>query len=156
MSRKFKSPIVPSSVELESILSKARERQLQILSQGGDYSWVDERMPKTLPESWTIKQRDPVAGLLAISRTELTVIMSGNLEADGRRWIHLSCGRRERMPNWEDLKTVKSLFLGDEATAIQVFPPQSQWVNIHKFVLHLWSPVDDLGLPDFTQGTGSI
>jgi hypothetical protein len=53
------------------------------------------------------------------------VILSGTVK-DGRRWVHLSFSRGDRVPDWDELKAMKSRFLGDEALAIQVFPPKSQ------------------------------
>lgn len=86
----------------------------------------------------------------------LSVIISGAVERDGRRWIHLSVARPHRMPDWDDLVFAKELFLGREAHALQVIPPRSEHVNIHPNCLHLWSCPDERVLPDFTHGSGSL
>src|SRR3990167_1384383 len=83
---------------------------------------------------------------------KLTVICSARVERDGRRWMHVSCSRPSSLPTWEDLRLVKDTFIGIERKAIQVLPPQSEYVNLHPYVLHLWSCLDGDGLPDFREG----
>jgi hypothetical protein len=83
------------------------------------------------------------------------VLISGSVKGE-RRWIHLSFSRGDRVPDWEELKAVKSRFLGDDALAIQVFPPKEEWVNVHPYCLHLWSCVDGSPLPDFREQIGPI
>lgn len=89
-------------------------------------------------------------------RDGLRVIISGARYGDGRRWVHLSCSHRERLPSWEELKAVRSRFLGDDALALQVFPPKAQWVNVHPNVLHLWRCVDGDPVPDFRDVIGRL
>jgi hypothetical protein len=79
----------------------------------------------------------------------LVVIVSARVEADGKRWMHVSCSRPNRLPTWDDLRRVKDVFIGKNRKAIQVMPPASEYVNIAKFALHLWCCLDGDGLPDF-------
>ena len=81
----------------------------------------------------------------------LYVIISGDIESDGNRWIHLSVSRKNRLPHWNDIKRVKHDFLGDDSSAIQVFPPTNEWVNHHEFVLDLWTNLDSRPFPDFRR-----
>ena len=81
----------------------------------------------------------------------LYVIISESVEADEKRWLHVSCSRRTRLPSWADLRRVKDAFCGKERKAIQVFAPASEWVNIHSFALHLWCCLDGDVLPDFRK-----
>jgi hypothetical protein len=83
---------------------------------------------------------------------DLTVLVSGMVEEDKKRWLHVSVSRRSRLPSWEDLKLVKATFIGEDKTAIQVFPSQDKYVNFHPYVLHLWHCVDGDPVPDFTSG----
>jgi len=108
-----------------------------------------------LPDSWQLVLRTE-DGIQCISRYGLRVIMSGCVEDDGKLWMHLSLSRDRLVPNWEQMVRVKNLFLGESALAVQVFPRSSNYVNIHKFVLHLWCCLDGDPVPDFTSGTGSI
>ena len=81
----------------------------------------------------------------------LFVLCSARTENDGKRWMHVSCSRRNRLPSWEELRLVKDTFIGRERKAIQVLPPDSEYVNIHGYVLHLWCCLDVDPLPDFRQ-----
>lgn len=97
--------------------------------------------------NWTIIW-EPALHARKIADT-LLVIWSGRIEKDGRRWIHASCSRPSRLPSWEDLREVKDTFIGRDRRALQILPPHTEYVNIHKHVLHLWHCLDDGGLPDF-------
>lgn len=71
-------------------------------------------------------------------------------------WVHASIAWRDRMPSYEDLKTLHAAVFG-AGWAYQVFAPPSDHVNIHAFALHLFGRLDGKpALPDFTEGTGSI
>ena len=84
----------------------------------------------------------------------LTVIVSasrwsGDAVVD-RVWLHVSLSRPHTMPSYQDMCEVKSLFVGADRKAFQVFAEESQHVNIHPYCLHLWCAVeggDDL--PNF-------
>lgn len=100
----------------------------------------------------------PLPGQIAYQhkRSGLTVIESKGVHPnDGREWLHVSCSYSHRLPDWEDLKLVKRVFVGDNRTALQVFPPAREWVNIHPFCLHLWCCLDDEVVPAFAVN-GSI
>lgn len=117
--------------------------------------WVDEYVPRVLPASWEMVQRAE-DGAAFRSKDGRVVILSGSTEQDGRRWLHMSMSRADRLPSWEDLREGKEIFIGDR-TAIQVFPKKDKYVNIHPNVLHVWAWIDgEEILPDFTRGSGSI
>jgi hypothetical protein len=79
----------------------------------------------------------------------LRVLLSARTEADGRRWVHVSCSHRNgRLPSWDALKKVKAAFIGADKRAIQILAPDSEWYS-HWEVLHLWYCLDGDGLPDF-------
>lgn len=82
---------------------------------------------------------------------KLVVICSASVEKDGKRWMHVSCSRPSSLPTWEDLRLVKDTFIGRDKKAIQVLPPEAEYVNLHPNVLHLWSCLDGDGLPDFRK-----
>jgi hypothetical protein len=79
----------------------------------------------------------------------LLVVWSGRTEADGKRWVHVSCSRPSRLPSWGDIREVKDAFIGRERRALQVLPPAAEYVNIHPNCLHLWHCLDGDGMPDF-------
>jgi hypothetical protein len=111
--------------------------------------WAVDLMPRVLPADW-----HEVPGLFGRyeSRDGIRVIFSARKEADGKRWVHVSASRAGRVPSWDDLRRVKALFIGQEKMAIQVLPRESEYVNCHPFVLHLWHSVDGDPVPDFRRG----
>jgi hypothetical protein len=111
--------------------------------------------PTVLPAGWRCLDYMGAHGTVYRS-ISLTVIMSVGNHLDGKRWLHVSLARRDRIPYYTDMVEVKELFIGPEKKAIQIFPPRSEHVNINEHVLHLWHCIDDDPLPDFTQGSGSI
>jgi hypothetical protein len=62
-------------------------------------------------------------------------------------WEHVSVkawdGRKTRIPTWKEMCWVKDLCWDAEDTVMQLHPPQSQWINTHRDVLHLWRPVGE-------------
>ena len=79
----------------------------------------------------------------------LRVMLSGGIY-NNQKWLHLSASRKNRLPGWLEFTKLKDVFLGEETTAIQVFPPKSEYVNLHPYCLHLWSPIKQKNfLPDF-------
>lgn len=51
---------------------------------------------------------------------------------------HLSISHDERLPTYEELKEARYKFFPDVPYMAQIFPPKSEFVNMHKFCLHLW------------------
>jgi hypothetical protein len=75
----------------------------------------------------------------------LRVIVDCEIKADGSPWLHVSVSRKSWTPTHEDMALVKRDFIGDDRYAYAVFPPKTEYVNIHQHCLHLWSRLD---LPD--------
>lgn len=69
---------------------------------------------------------------------------------DGREtgWEHVSCtithqpSHKTYCPNWEQMATIKQAFWEKEETVLQYHPKASEYVNIHKEVLHLFRPLN--------------
>ena len=60
---------------------------------------------------------------------------------DAGLW-HMSISRKDRLPNYDELKTARYQFFEDVPYMVQIFPPKEHFVNIHQFTLHLWEPKD--------------
>lgn len=120
-----------------------------------DVAWVAPWLPEALPPGWALVEAAP-DGASYRHRRGMTVIVSGAVEGDGRRWLHVSLARPDRLPSYQDQALVKNLFIGRDREAYSVWARQSRHVNIHPFALHLWCPVDGPVLPDFTRGGRSI
>jgi hypothetical protein len=118
--------------------------------------WVDEVIPWILPNGWVISGETDDGRSFVNRMRRLSVIVSGDTEQDGKRWIHFSVASPDRLPSWDTLVEMKELFLGQDRKAIQVIPPKSEHVNIHPNCLHLFVCVDNDPLPDFTRGEGLL
>lgn len=55
--------------------------------------------------------------------------------------LHVSVAHPDRLPTWEDLKIVKAMFWHTEADVIQFLPPESEYVNVHEYCLHMYGDV---------------
>lgn len=116
-------------------------------------------LPLVLPPGWKLlsggtADDDGVSYFHAGLR--FTVILSAAFETDGKRWLHLSLAHPDRDPPWNWIVDAKELLLGKDRQAIMILPARERWVNIHAHAFHLWSCLDNDGLPDFSSGTGSI
>ena len=69
--------------------------------------------------------------------TELRVVAS-----DGGGWEHVSVSLPNRCPSWNEMCFVKAVFWDDDDCVVQFHPAKSQYVNNHKFCLHLWRPTE--------------
>lgn len=115
----------------------------------------DDWAPRqVLPPHWRMVEIR-LDGARYVSRQKLMVITSMAVEQDGRRWVHLSASHKSRIPTWSELVEIRDIFLGD-VYAYQVLAPRDKHVNINDRVLHLWHCLDEVPMPDFTQGTGSL
>lgn len=67
--------------------------------------------------------------------TNLAVIAS-----DGANWDHVSVSviGKDRCPTWEEMCFVKNLFWDEDDCIVQFHPPKSEYINNHKYCLHLW------------------
>lgn len=66
----------------------------------------------------------------------LAVMSSGS--HNGSEWEHVSVSTQSRCPTWEELCIIKDMFWGEDETVIQFHPKKSNYVNVHKYCLHLW------------------
>ena len=57
-------------------------------------------------------------------------------------WEHVSVKARdyrgECCPTHEELSWIKELFWNDDECVVHYYPPKSEHINNHQFVLHLW------------------
>ncbi len=68
------------------------------------------------------------------------------LASDGGGWEHVSVhavsDNKPRTPTWAEMCKIKDLFWDKEDTVVQFHPKESEYVNIHNHVLHLWREKD--------------
>lgn len=63
------------------------------------------------------------------------------IASDGAGWEHVSVSRTDRCLNWEEMCQVKAMFWGAGDCVMQFHPAESDYVNNHKYCLHLWRPI---------------
>lgn len=108
-----------------------------------------EHYRRQLP-GYETKAGDPF-GVFAMKRHGEVIQMiatDGNLTSEeiaadikigeAANWEHVSVSLSHRCPTWEEMCLVKSLFWGPEDTVVQFHPPESDYVNQHRFCLHMW------------------
>lgn len=69
--------------------------------------------------------------------------------SDGHGWEHVSLHARRvhrhrddmRTPTWKEMAFVKRLCWDAEDCVVQFHPAESDYINLHPNVLHLWRPV---------------
>ncbi|KKM56455.1 hypothetical protein LCGC14_1551600 [marine sediment metagenome] len=110
--------------------------------------------PKRLPRKWRSCGAFGPEGW-SYERTDGLQVICSIWFRDDKYWLHVSCARLAKLPSYKDLKEVKRVFVGEDKKAIMVFPPESEHVNIHPNCLHLYAPLGDDPLPDFSK-EGSI
>lgn len=145
----------------ESVTFRGRTYRM---GQGGTPLLLDACLPACMPESWKEIPSPWLSvgvsreyGRAYMHRDGLQVIVSACIEADKRRWLHVSISHRGgRLPHWREMCEVKDVFCGTDSTAYQVHPPGDKHINIHHAVLHLWTCLDGAVTPDFTRGGETI
>ena len=60
----------------------------------------------------------------------------------GEGWDHVSVSLKHRCPTWEEMCFIKDLFFEKDELVYQFHPPEKDYVNIGKTVLHLWRSWD--------------
>jgi hypothetical protein len=66
------------------------------------------------------------------------------IASDGAGWEHVSVVplKQNRLPDWAEMCFVKDLFWRPDEWVVQYHPASDQHVNNHRYVLHLWRPID--------------
>lgn len=65
------------------------------------------------------------------------------IASDGLNWEHVSVSHKtiKRTPSWKEMCFIKDLFWDEDDVVVQYHPRKQDYVNIHKYVLHLWRPI---------------
>jgi hypothetical protein len=71
------------------------------------------------------------------------------IASDGEGWEHVSVSVRnaKRTPTWGEMAFVKLQFWDPEDVVMQIHPAESEYVNNHPYVLHLWRPANGECIP---------
>ena len=79
-----------------------------------------------------------MTGMFSIRRQCKTLLV---MASEGMGWEHVSVSLRNRCPTWNEMCLIKRLFWTDDETVIQYHPATEQYVNQHRYCLHLWRPI---------------
>lgn len=84
-------------------------------------------------------------GCFLIQRSDITVISV--IASDGQGWEHVSVNcttqYKERVPTWSEMCYIKNMFWDKEDVVIQYHPKETEYINHHKFTLHLWKKIGE-------------
>lgn len=56
-------------------------------------------------------------------------------------WEHVSVSTQHHCPNWDEMAFIKDMFWQPDDCVVQYHPPRPEYVNSHRFCLHMWRPV---------------
>ena len=59
-------------------------------------------------------------------------------------WEHVSVSFKNRIPTWEEMCYVKDLFFKEDEVVVQYHPRKEDYINNHKYCLHLWRPTSEV------------
>lgn len=124
--------------------------------------YADEYLPRILSSRWRLVSETEDGAMY--QSTRMRVICSVATELDGGLWLHISASAgwttrgASRIPNYEELKEIKTQFGGADRPAYHVFPPSRTHVNINPHVLHLFVPLNDaaIRLPEFSRTLSGV
>lgn len=92
------------------------------------------------------KEGDPF-GAFFVPRGRTTLRIIATTGSEEVPWEHVSVAaldyKGERCPTWEEMCWVKDLFWNGEEAVVQYHPPESEYVSMMKYVLHLWRPLNE-------------
>ena len=67
-----------------------------------------------------------------------------SIEPNGWGHVSVALWNNARIPKWEEMCFIKSIFFDAEDLCIQFHPKKSQYVNLHDKCLHIWQPPADI------------
>jgi len=123
---------------------------------------IQDVLPKVLPVGWSEIDTSqfplpPEITKAFAYRDGLRVIATvENHFEDKSVWLHISFSYANRLPSWQDLKSVKDLFIGRQRLAVQLLPHEEDYVNLHSFTLHLYTRLDGDTLPGLAPGGRTV
>jgi hypothetical protein len=108
---------------------------------------------KPIPGDWIITQiKDNCASYRNL--LSMLIVRESVHEHNGERWLHVSISHSSRMPTWGELRTVKSIWFGNNRTAYHVLPRRELYTEDKDdaYTLHIWCPLDSDPFPQEMWG----
>ena len=72
----------------------------------------------------------------------MLVVVSSGTGKHAEGWEHVSVSADGRCPTWDEMCWVKDLFWDKHETVVQYHPAESEYVDFHPHVLHMWRPLE--------------
>lgn len=85
------------------------------------------------------KTIDGGSGWVTIRGKMLCVVYS-----DGGGWDHVSVSLTNRCPTWDEMCIIKDIFFREDECCMEYHPRKLDYVNVHKYCLHIWKPQDEI------------
>lgn len=102
---------------------------------------------RSIPLGWIITSiRDNSASYRHL--LSMLIVSESVHESDGQRWLHITVSHPACIPTWQEIKRVKSIWIGDDRVAYHVLPSASTYDDGS---FHLWTPLDDDPFPEAMQ-----
>ncbi len=110
------------------------------------------RLRKDILEIVANLHRDPKYAVRIPEQGEDGMVVAINRDEDFRHedfyiiaswgggWDHVSVSLASRCPTWDEMCWIKELFWAKHESVIQYHPAKNEYVNCHRFCLHLWKP----------------
>lgn len=120
---------------------------------------IDEVLPKVMPAGWHQLNGDALPMVNARAwqyKGGIRVIITLEQYPDKSWWLHVSFSYHNRLPTWDDLKSVKTLFIGKKKLAVQILPHEEDYLNFHPYTLHLYARVDGDTLPSLAPNDRTL
>jgi hypothetical protein len=83
---------------------------------------------KNLPDDWQVYG----------TSTGLKVIVSVDLNENGKGMLHISASSPDRLPTYYELKELRYKLGKDVKYMAIIFPPEEEFVNLHDNCLHMY------------------
>ena len=85
-----------------------------------------------------------ISGAFKVFVKQRSFIVLAGIENTGGEGMmeHISVTptNQKRCPTWDEMSAIKDMFFEPEEEAVQFFPKHSEYVNYHKYCLHIWRP----------------
>jgi len=98
--------------------------------------WLELPLNMSNPAAYLL-----TAGTKSYAKGNLRVLYSPKEHHPDGYWKHASVSHRARYPTWDEILDVRYNFFGESDEVVQILPPKSEYVNVHKNCFHLWSPI---------------
>jgi hypothetical protein len=86
---------------------------------------------------------DATCGAFELPYPRTSVYLSV-LASSGNGWDHLSVSLPFRCPTWDEMSFAKRTFFKPDEVVMQLHVADSDHINLHPNVLHLWRPHHDI------------